>query len=124
MPHNLTSRQNLAASALAAGKDVMQAAEVAGVARETVSRWKGQAAFRDEVARLEDEAAALATRRLSALLDRSVDELERLLLTSEMPVSEKIRVINLIFNHYTRFAEIKRIDERLAEIERVLSHET
>lgn len=121
MTQKITPRQMQAITALATGQDISKAAEIAGVARETVSRWLRLPQVQAELATIETQATVEATRRLATLLNRTVDELEKLLISSTTTPADRLRTIRTILEAYPRMADLTRIDARLEEIERMLA---
>lgn len=88
----LAPEQVLAIGALVAGASDEAAAEQAGVARSTLSRWKGEAAF---TARLNSEIQASwdgHRARLSALQSRALDVVSSALDSDDMTLSLKAAV--------------------------------
>jgi hypothetical protein len=61
-----------------------------------------------------------ALRRLAGLLEKGIDELETLLSNAGLKPQEKLQVVRTILNGYPRFHETIGIEDRLAEIERLL----
>lgn len=70
-----TGPQETALMALASGAHVTEAAQVAGVARETVSRWKSQPDFADELRRRRDALWAAHEDRLIKMVAEALDGL-------------------------------------------------
>ena len=64
----LTDRQLLALPYLTASKTHTEAAESAGISRMTLHRWLNEPAFREAYERQREEAAALATTEIRALM--------------------------------------------------------
>jgi hypothetical protein len=67
--------QETALLALASGAHVIEAAEAAGVVRETVSRWKSQPAFAEELRRRRDRLWAEHEDRLIKMVAECLDGL-------------------------------------------------
>lgn len=68
-------QQETAITALASGARVFEAAQVAGVTRETVSRWRSQPAFDQEVRRRRDALWAAHEDRLLRMVGECLDGL-------------------------------------------------
>lgn len=117
----LSPKQTKALTALLATGEVTQAAEAAGVTRKTVHKWLLLPDFRAALDLGEGEAFKDATRRLSGLLVRSVEELEKLLLKNDLPVSDRIRIIRTVLDTYPRLREITSLDGRIAALEEALN---
>ena len=75
----LTVRQEAAALALAAGREVKATAKACGVGERTLHRWRGDAAFRSRVQELRTELFGLAVGRLCELTGKAADRLGELL---------------------------------------------
>ena len=67
-PSGLTERQILALPYLTASKTHVEAAESAGISRNTLSRWLTEPAFRAAYEQQREEAAALASAEIRALM--------------------------------------------------------
>jgi hypothetical protein len=67
----LTPKQVRMVEALAGGASITEAADVVGVARQTVHRWITLPAVVEAIAEVQAESRARAVRRLSAALDRA-----------------------------------------------------
>jgi len=67
----LTPKQARMVEALAGGASITEAADVVGVARQTVHRWITLPAVVEALEEVQAEARARAVRRLSAALDRA-----------------------------------------------------
>ena len=71
--------QDVALRSLAGGAHVMEAAQEAGVARETVSRWLAREEFRAELLRRRDDLWAQYRDRLTAMVPVALDALSVLI---------------------------------------------
>jgi DNA-binding transcriptional regulator LsrR (DeoR family) len=69
----LSAAQSLAVAALHQGATQTDAAEVAGVCRQTVNGWLKQPHVREEIQRLRDEHLAAAARRTQMATAESID---------------------------------------------------
>jgi hypothetical protein len=76
---NITTQQEVAVEALASGANVTQAAEAAQVARQTVSGWLRQEAFRTLLRERRELIWHDAVERLRALTGRALNVLEQAL---------------------------------------------
>lgn len=70
-----SGRQETALVALAGGAHVMEAAQLAGVRRETVSRWKSEPDFAEELRRRRDRLWAEHEDRLIKMVGECLDGL-------------------------------------------------
>lgn len=121
--NRVTQKQSLAISALLTTGDVSRAAEAAGVTRKTVHKWLKLPAFSAALEDAERNAFSDATRRLSGLLGRSLDELEKLLLKGDLTVSERIRVVQTIIDAAPRWRKNNSLDDRMRRLEEMLEND-
>jgi hypothetical protein len=125
MQQKITPRQNIALFAIATGQGVSQAAEEAGVKRETVSRWLALPHVKEKLTELrstiEQTAVSKAALQLSGLMYTSVNKLETLLNNDELSHSDKIRAIRTVFEYYPKLHDVAEIDDRLRKIEEMLN---
>ena len=84
---DLTPKKRIAAEATAAGASLAEAATAAGVALRTVSRWRGDPAFRAAVRMSAEAVTADARRALAALASEAVEALGRVLRAEDAPPS-------------------------------------
>jgi phage terminase small subunit len=117
----LSPKQTKALTALLTTGEVTQAASAAGVTRKTVHKWLLLPQFQEALEKGEGEAFKDATRRLSGLLGKSIDELEKLLVHDGLPVVEKIRVVRTILDTYPRLREMTSFESRLLALEESLN---
>lgn len=120
MAQKVTQKQTLAIGTLLTTGDVTKAAEAAGVTRKTVHKWLNLPAFSTELEKAESKAFSDATRRLSGLLGRSVEELEKLLLTGDLSVPDRIRTIRTVLDLYPRLRETASFDDRMSRLEEAI----
>ncbi|MEM6960595.1 MAG: hypothetical protein AAF355_03690 [Myxococcota bacterium] len=93
----LTEAQRLALMSLLGGSSSTEAAEVAGVARETVSRWRSRNP--DFIAEYNDRRAAAwesGMANLHALLDKATSALGDLLGNYDTPASIRLQAASLV----------------------------
>lgn len=75
----LTGKQHAAIDALLACHTVGDAAEVVGVNRRTLHRWLNEPAFAQALQDAQDELTRGAIRRLTGMVHKAVNEVERLI---------------------------------------------
>ncbi len=96
----LNPNQLQAVTLLASGVSSSAIADQLKVTRETVSRWRAQPEFQDELDRLLFEARRDAQERLLALSGLAVETIEKLLRSPQGPIREKVsasfRVLRLV----------------------------
>ncbi|MBE3117631.1 MAG: hypothetical protein IMZ50_02605 [Candidatus Atribacteria bacterium] len=123
MDQKVTPKQILAIGALLTTGDVSRAAKAAGVTRKTVHKWLNLPDFSNALEEAGSKAFSDATRRLSGLLGRSVDELEKLLLKGDLTVSERIRVVQIILDVAPRWREMTSFDGRMRRLEEAIAYD-
>lgn len=74
----LTGAQLQAIEALLEGKSITDTASIVGVTRQTVHAWLNTSAFTQAIEQGQRDIMRAAVRRLTAMLDRSVSEVQRL----------------------------------------------
>jgi len=79
----LTAKQLLALEGLLRGDSITHAATGAGVTRQALHNWLKEASFKAELDAAQRQSVQAAVRKLTAMLDRSVAEVERLVAGGE-----------------------------------------
>lgn len=115
----LTGQQLKAIEALLEGKSVTDAAEFAGVTRQTVHAWLNTSAFTQAIEQGQREIMRAAVRRLTAMLDRSVSEVNRLVEGAEDEPT-RLRAALAVPAMMQSLKEHADIVQQLQEIEAVL----
>jgi len=118
----LTPRQLRAVDALLSGATYQDAAKSAGVTDKTLSRWRKQPAFDDELRRRGTVAVSDASRRLTGTLDNAVDVLREVMNDEEAPQSVRIRAARYILDAATKLLELSEVMERLEALEQVVAN--
>lgn len=116
----LKPKQQLAIQELLTGKTIEQASAAVGVSDRTLRRWMENDDFRRFLNTAMSDLARMAARRLAGLLDKTVDELEKLLNSSGLKPLERLQVIKTVLTSYSRTSETVLLEDRIAEIERML----
>ena len=123
MSENLTPRQRKAVEALLTCCDTSQAAEAAGVSRETVYRWMREPAFREALQEATREALEGLSRELVRLGVKAVQALVEVLDGPEAAAA-RVRAADVILGRLLQARELIDMETRLAELERKAKHET
>ena len=105
-----------AATALAAGKTVKEAAVAAGIGRRTLTRWQSEPVFSARVQALRGEMVSRAAGRLSDAMAEASDVLRALLTSGEDRV--KLRAASEVLTQGLRVAELVELQRRVEELER------
>ncbi len=79
----LTAKQQLALEGLLRGESITAAAAAAGVTRQALHNWLNDTGFKAELDTAQRMTVHAAARRLAAMLDKSVSEVERLIEAGE-----------------------------------------
>ncbi|MEO0593366.1 MAG: hypothetical protein AAFZ38_07285 [Myxococcota bacterium] len=90
MSRKLNDRQLRAAEMLVAGTSVVKVGEQLGVAPETVSRWKHDAAFQARLHFLRNDASETARQRLRGMVETSLEVIEEILANEETPARVRL----------------------------------
>jgi len=90
----LTSKQKLAANLLVLGLKITQIAKILHVRRETIWAWKKQPRFAALVGKLQAECDAHIRRLMLPLMEKVMDQLERMLDSSN--VREEIFAVDTL----------------------------
>ena len=110
----LSNKQLRAIPQLVSSKSVSEAAELAGVGRQTIHRWMNDPAFKEEYERQRDEMARYARSGMRALMYKALTvQAERL--DSDDP-KERARAAQDIMNYDTKTArthENQKVIDRL-----------
>ena len=94
----LSPKQIIAAEATAAGASLAEAATAVGVALRTVSRWRGDPAFRAAVRLSAEAVTADARRALAALASEAVEALGRVLRSDDSPSSAVVSAVREVLD--------------------------
>jgi hypothetical protein len=114
-----TARQDAAALALAAGREVKAAAEACGVGERTLHRWREAAAFRSRVQELRTELFGLAVGRLCELTGKAADRLGQLVDSKTETVA--LGAAKAILEAAPRLRESVDLLAQVADLERRLA---
>ena len=113
----LSEKQLRAIPQLVSSKSISEAAELAGVGRQTIHRWMNDPTFKEEYERQRDEVALYARSGLRALLFKALTvQAERL--DSDDP-KERARAAQAIMNYDTKSArthENQKLIDRLSNL--------
>jgi len=119
---DLTHKQKAAIAALLEGQTKAQAADAAGVGRQTVSRWLGEPAFAAALREGSDGAIRAASARLAVATEHAVNGIMAAIQEPTKPgAAIRLRAADTLLGHALRVREHADILERLAELERRLN---
>ena len=114
---NLPPKKVRALEALLLTGSVMQAAQAAGVARQTVHAWLADETFATELRRLEGQSLANLGRRLMALGDLASKALFDALQPGQ-PMNARLRAAQIVTERGPALAELSALVARLEALER------
>ena len=107
---------------LAAGSTVAAAAIAADVSPATVYRRLEDAAFAARLRDMRGLAVRTAAGRLAAAMTKAVDVMAALL--DSATEATRLRAADRLLDHAVKTAEVLELDQRLAELERVMATQT
>jgi hypothetical protein len=116
----LTPRQRRAIAALLASRDVKAAAAAASVGERTLYRWLAQdPQFRAALTQAETELIGESTRRLIAGQALALDTLEGLMAGAQRDSDRRLAAAAWL-DFVLRWRELTNVEQRLAELERIV----
>ena len=117
-PNRLTARQEKLLSILAGNPNIQAAAKAAGIGRSTVHRWLKEPDFREELTRRRNMALTEAMNSVQAYTAQAVEELVKLLGSSNEWIRRQVCMDVLNCSHKIR--EVEQIEQRLDAIEKAM----
>ncbi len=123
MPHNVTpdglsAKQRRALEALLTTGEVLAAAQVAGVTRETLHRWLRQPQFLSAVRAAEAQALDDLSRVLVRLGRTAAGTLAKAMSDPATPASTRVRAADATLGRLLQLRELATLEARVAELER------
>ena len=119
---NLSRRQQSALPVIAATPTLAQAARSSGIGESTLYRWLEDDDFRNELARLRQEAADLAKRELQGVMLRSVSVLAEALDHPDMNI--RLRAARYGMSFAVQISEVEKLRADLQAVEDGLAQST
>lgn len=116
----LSTAQHRLIAALLVSRGVRAACDVAKVPERTAYRWLHEPRFQAALSSAEGGQIENAVRRLAALADKAIDELEAVLVDTEAPRSVKVRAAGLVLDQLLQLRELRNTEARLAALEAAL----
>lgn len=120
---SITPRKQRAISSLLEFGSVSRAADECGVSRQSLYRWLHQDEFAAALRTASGEMVEQASRRLTHLMFKAVDLLERIVDDSASSTRERSRAAELIIVHGAKLHEMADIEERISALERRVKHD-
>ncbi len=123
MPHNVTpdglsAKQRRALEALLTSGEVLAAAQVAGVTRETLHRWLRQPQFLSAVRATEAQALDDLSRVLVRLGRTAAGTLAKAMSDPTTPASTRVRAADATLGRLLQLRELATLEARVVELER------
>ena len=119
---SLSRRQQAALPVIAATPTLAQAARSSGIGESTLYRWLEDDDFRNELARLRQEAADLAKRELQGVMLRSVSVLAEALDHPDMNI--RLRAARYGMSFAVQISEVEKLRADLQAVEDGLAQST
>ena len=111
----LSQRQHSVLPTVALSPSLSQAAQVSGVGRTTLNRWMNDPAFRQEVARVRQEAAELARQELQGMMLRAAGVINSAMDDADPAV--RLRAARYALSYANTFAQLNQLTARIEELE-------
>ena len=118
-PPELSNRQVAALPYLAAGTTNEEGARMAEISISTLTRWRQDSVFRDELRRLREDAASLASAELNGLALQSIGTLAGLLKDDNPRV--RTQAVRIALSISARNGETARNSRRLNQLQKALT---
>ena len=117
---SLTKKQQRAVQALAAGKDVADAARSARVKQSDLLAWLSLPEFRQALSGAEGNLLDTSTRRLLNLQSLAVSEVAGILADRSASHEVRLRAAGQVIDTMLRLREMRDIEQRLQALEQSL----
>ena len=115
MTKNLTPKQLRAVESLLTTGDKSQAAELAGVKRQTIYKWLKQPEFQQALREAEAEALQSLSQALARLGSKAADTLDKSMDADSDQV--RLRAADIVLNRLLQLRELVDLDARITELE-------
>jgi len=118
MPKNLTPRKRKALEALLTSGDISQAANTAGVSRDSVYRWLRDPDFQTALSNGTQAALQGLSQSLLTLGAAAAKTLQAALEDTTAPLAVKLRAADIVLTRLLQMRELVDLDKRLTELEK------
>lgn len=116
----ITATQAKALEVLLLGGSVPQAATAIGVAKDTVYWWiRHDVGFKKALDEATGETIDAASRQMSGLLSRVLEQLAVRLDTEEMDISDLLRALDILARYTLQFRNQGDLEERIRHLEAI-----
>ena len=113
----LTPKQRRAIAALLSCPTIVEAAQLAECGERTLYTWLDDPAFRTELRAAEDAVVDTAVRALATAGGKAVSALADLVENGNAPV--RLKAADAILNHLLKLRELRNLEGRITELERL-----
>lgn len=123
MPDNITEKklkpnQRKAIETLLTSGSATEAAENAGVSRNTLYRWMQEPDFQAALAEAEAAALDSLSTRLVGLADQAAGALDDVFNNDKAGIGHRLRAADIVLSNLLRLRELVTIEARLSELEK------
>jgi len=118
MPKNLTPRKRKALEALLTSGDISQAANTAGVSRDSVYRWLRDPDFQTALSNGTQAALQGLSQSLLTLGAAAAKALQVALEDTTAPLTARLRAADIVLTRLLQMRELVDLDKRLTELEK------
>lgn len=118
MPKNLTPRKRKALEALLTSGDISQAANTAGVSRDSVYRWLQDSEFQQAMNAGTQAALQGLSQSLLTLGAAAAKTLQSALDDPTAPLAARLRAADIVLTRLLQMRELVDLDKRLTELEK------
>ena len=115
----LTSKKRKAIAALIGGATVTEAADKAGVKRQTVHTWLNEKDFKTELKIAEAKVLDEVSRKLVALADMAVGAFKDVLDNSKVDISLRVQAADKLIRRLIELRTQVDLEERVSELEKM-----
>ena len=116
----LTPKQRKAVEALLTSGDITQAAQAAGVARDTLYRWMRQDDFRSALKTAEAASIENLARELVRLGEKAARTLDEAMTAEDATTSARVRAADIVISKLLQLREMVDLEKRLQTLERLV----
>ena len=117
----LTPKQRKAVEALLTSGDITQAAQAAGVARDTLYRWMRQDDFRSALKTAEAASIENLARELVRLGEKAARTLDEAMTAEDATTSARVRAADIVISRLLQLREMVDLEKRVQELERLVA---
>lgn len=117
MADNLTPKQRKTIGSLLETGNVAQAAQTAGISRDTIYRWMREDDFKAALKNATQETMESLSRSLVTLGTKAAQVLENALDDEELTPAVRLRAVDIAFNRLLQLRELVELEARVSRLE-------